>query len=137
MESAPLTLNVVTPNRKVVENLEVTEVRLPGALGEMTLLPHHQDLVSLLDTGVVLFKDAQGQVTEAAMSWGYLEVKENVVNLLADTLEREDEIDLARAQRALEKAEEMLNKQDLTDANFKKYQSKLHRAVTRIQVVKR
>lgn len=126
-----LTLEVVTPIRRVVSPLKVKSVTVPGIQGEMTILPGHARLVSTLDTGVLRYETESGQQMSAALSNGFLEVRNDKVSVLADTLELATEINLERARRAQAKAEDRLKEKELEPDQFRKYQLKLQRALVR------
>ncbi|MFH1263345.1 MAG: ATP synthase F1 subunit epsilon [Pseudomonadota bacterium] len=77
-----LHLQIVTPARRVVE-AEVSEVYLPGAAGEIGILPEHAPLVSTLTAGVVRFKE-KTEDRRIAVRAGFLQVSSNRVVILAD-----------------------------------------------------
>src|SRR6187455_3341496 len=103
-----LKLSIVTPERRVVGPVPVNSVTVPGAKGEMTILPGHAKLLSTMETGVLSFQLENGSSDIAAVSAGFVQVAEDKVTVLAATLELAREIDVDRAKRAKEKAEEQL-----------------------------
>jgi F-type H+-transporting ATPase subunit epsilon len=127
-----LTLNLVTPTKKLVVDQEVDAIRVPGFRGELDILEGHVALVTTLSTGVLQYKlKGSNTFKKAIISWGYLEVVDNQVIILAETAETPEEIDLQRAKIALEKSEQMIkNAEDL-----EKYSRKLERAKMRIDMV--
>ena len=130
-------LNIVTPNRKLVENAEMTEVFVPAHRGELNIFPGHAPLMSTLTEGVLKYqlKDS-GTIHAVAISWGYLEITPKGVNILAETAEEKEEIDVARAEEALKKAEAALHATDITPEDIEKNQRKRKRAEARITVAK-
>ncbi len=126
-----LKLSIVTPNRRVVGPVEVNSVTLPGTLGEMTILPGHARLLSTMGTGVLSFEEKSGQKNTAAVSFGFVEVDNDKVTVLADTLELASEIDVDRAKKAQEKAEERLKAKETFEQDMVKWQRKLERAQLR------
>jgi F-type H+-transporting ATPase subunit epsilon len=128
-----LTLEVVTPIKRVLPATKVRSVTVPGALGEMTILPGHAKLVSILETGVVAFETETGTRQVAAISSGFVEVKDDGVVVLAETLEMAKDIDLERAKRAQSKAEQRLAEKEIDPDQFRKYQLKLQRSLIRQQ----
>ena len=76
---------------------------LPGAEGELTVLPSHAPLMTELRPGPLAFRKG-GQEVDVALSGGFLEVRDDKVIVLADTAERSEEIDLARAEEARQRA---------------------------------
>ena len=129
-----LTLDIATPDRRVIGPVKVVSITLPGALGEMTILPGHARMVSVLDTGVVKFKTEAGKVESAAISNGFVDVNQEHVTVLAQTLEMSHEIDLERAKRAQAKAQDRLVEKNLSPETFSKYQLKLQRSLVRQQI---
>jgi len=124
-------LEIVTPEKTVVSE-EVNEVVLPGIEGEFGVLYGHIPFLTALKIGVLTYK--QGEKEEhLAVSWGYAEVTEDSVKVLAETAERATEIDLNRAKLAKEEAEKMLTagKEDLEHEEAK---VRLEKAVIRAQV---
>lgn len=102
----PLKLEIVTPEAKVFSD-EVTTVVLPGALGEMGILPNHAPLVSAIEAGELTYiKD--GHKTELAVGEGFVEVTGTYVKVLTDLAVGEAAINEATVQAALERAQERL-----------------------------
>lgn len=127
-----LTVDIVTPTRKLGERIEADSVSLPGYRGELQILTGHADLLTLLTTGaLIVVKD--GKERKFAISYGFAEVRDNRVLILAETAEEGTDIDKARALRAQKLAEEKLAGV-LEEAQFNKYQLKVQRAVLRQQV---
>jgi F-type H+-transporting ATPase subunit epsilon len=127
-----ITLNLVTPQRKIVENVSVTNLKIPTLNGQIEILPGHTELLTILDVGELSFEGPTGK-RKFAISYGFCEVKKNKVVVLAETCEENSKIDVGRAKAAQLKVEEKL-KGLMTDGEFKKNQLKLKRAVIRQQV---
>ncbi len=126
-------LNLVTPNKVVVQDLEVSELSVPAFKGELCILPGHSPLMSTLSTGVLSYKaEGSDKTHNVVISWGYLEVTPETVQVLAETAENTVEIDKARAEAALEKSRQELEKSDTHSDNIKKYQRKLRRSQVRV-----
>ena len=130
-----LTLQLVTPYKKVLSQ-EVDEVTAPGVMGELGVLPGHTPLLTTLKIGELSYRDGN-ETFHVAVNWGYLEIEEEKVNVLVETAEPADEIDLARAKAALGRAEEALKKLSQEDKNYKIMEAALERAMIRIQVAGR
>lgn len=128
-----MNLSIVTPDRRVVGPVPVTSVTVPGAHGEMTILPGHARLLSTMDTGIVVFETQDGKKEIAAVSSGFIEVSHDKVTVLAETLEMAHEIDVDRARRARDKADERLRAKESFDENMEKWQRKMQRAMIRLQ----
>lgn len=96
---------ISTPERVVLED-EVDQVTLPTRTGEITVLPGHIALLTVIAPGVIETKN-DNQETAMAVSGGFLEFHDNQMVILADTAERAEEIDLERAEQARKRAEQM------------------------------
>jgi len=101
-----LKLEVVTPSRRVLEG-RAHEVRIPGALGELGVLPGHTPLLTSLGTGEVTWFD--GHTTgRVVVQGGFAEVQPDAVTVLASVAETVDEIDVETARATLAEAVEKL-----------------------------
>ena len=101
-----LKLEVVTPGRRVLEG-RAQEVRIPGALGELGVLPGHTPLLTSLGTGEVRWFD--GDMTGSlVVQGGFAEVQPDAVTVLASVAETLDEIDIEAARTKLAEAQEKL-----------------------------
>ena len=99
-----LELEVATPERLLVRE-QATEVQVPAKNGYMGILPGHAALLSQLGSGVLDYV-AGGQRRYLAVAGGFLEVLPGHVRVLADVAERAEDIDVARARVALQRAQE-------------------------------
>jgi F-type H+-transporting ATPase subunit epsilon len=124
-------LEIVTAERVVLSD-EVDQVNISTRDGRVGILPRHAPLLSVLDIGEMdIIKG--GERTPYAISGGFMEVHANRVTILADTVERADEIDEARAEEARKRAEERLQYVQ-SDQETKLAEAELRRAIVRIQV---
>jgi F-type H+-transporting ATPase subunit epsilon len=131
----PLSLQIITPERIVFEEEGVDSVTLPGSDGELTVLPSHAPLMTALKPGPLTFRKA-GDEIDVAVAGGFLEVRDDKVIVLADTAERSDEIDAARAEEARERAAAQLaTREEAMDIAF--VLASLERAQARLRVVER
>lgn len=128
-------MRLVTPSRLLVDE-EVDEVTGPGALGEFGVLPNHISFLTLLEIGEMSYKQG-AERHHLALSGGYAEVLDNVMTVLADAAEYADEIDVERAQRAKERAEEKLKDLSHEGKEFVGAEAALRRALVRLQVAAR
>jgi F-type H+-transporting ATPase subunit epsilon len=126
-----LNLEVITPERLVLSEL-VDEVVVPGLGGELGILPEHTQLISQLQTGVLVYRQG-AERKQLHVSGGFVEVQPDRVSVLSDVAEKPEEIDLERAQRANELAEKELKSQR-DDIDYHSAEQKLQRALTRIQL---
>jgi F-type H+-transporting ATPase subunit epsilon len=131
----PLTLEIVTPELIVVAEEGVESVTVPAAEGELTLLPHHASLMTALRPGPLVMRMG-GAETDIALSGGFLEIHNDKVTILADTAERSDEIDAARAEAARQRAQTALRERQ-ADINIAEVMASLERAQARIRVTER
>ena len=101
-----LRLEVVTPSRRVMEG-RAQEVRIPGALGELGILPGHTELLTSLGTGEVIWFDGDS-TGRLVVQGGFAEVQPDAVTVLASIAETVDEIDVEEARSNLAEAQAML-----------------------------
>jgi F-type H+-transporting ATPase subunit epsilon len=108
-----LNLEIVSPEKKVFKG-NVQAVTVPGELGEFQVLYNHAPIVAVLDIGRVKIKKENGEENIYAISGGVIEVNNNNVSVLAETIELNSDIDKSRAENALEKAEaKIMTKEDI------------------------
>ena len=125
-----LKLMVVTPERQVAA-ADADEVQLPGELGYLGILPGHAPLISEVAPGEVSYRNGN-QTKRLAVAWGFVEVLQTKVTILAEAAEKAEEIDTARAEAAKKKAEAELQKSGL-EIN-EEAQEALQRAQARLDV---
>ena len=131
---ASIKLDVVTAERAVYSE-EVDAVIAPGVEGELGILPHHTPLMTTLQPGELQVRKG-GEELFLAISGGFLEVRPDRVIVLADTAERVEEIDIARAEEAKHRAEERLREHP-PGLDAAQAEAALHRALTRLEMVGR
>ncbi|HET9695988.1 MAG TPA: F0F1 ATP synthase subunit epsilon [Terriglobales bacterium] len=124
-------LEIVTPEKLVVKDV-AEEAQIPGKTGYLGILPGHAPLITELAVGEITYKSG-GTEKHISVAWGFAEVLPTKVTILAETAERPEEIDVARAQRAKAEAERELNS-GATDLNYDDVQAAIARAETRIEV---
>jgi F-type H+-transporting ATPase subunit epsilon len=127
-------LEIVTPDKLVVKDV-AEEAQIPGKTGYLGILPGHAPLITELAVGEISYK-SQGMQRFVAVAWGFAEVLPAKVTILAETAERPEEIDVARAQRAKERAERDLAS-GATDLDYDDVQAAIERANSRIDVAKK
>lgn len=128
---------IVTPERTVLKEM-VHQVTVPTREGELTILPKHMPIVSILVPGVVEIKKENGEVEIASVSGGFLEVLRNKVVLLADSAERAEEIDIQMAEDARKKAESTLkNLRQFDKERYASVAAKIARQLARSKAVTR
>jgi F-type H+-transporting ATPase subunit epsilon len=132
-----LKFKIVTPEKTIYEN-EVSQVTIPTMDGEITVLPHHIPLISVLKAGELKFKDKNGE-HQMAVSGGFLEVRgKNEIIILADHASRVGEIDTSKAEEAINRAkEQMKNLKDAQDVDYTKLQAVIDRELNNLRVAKK
>jgi F-type H+-transporting ATPase subunit epsilon len=131
----PLHLEIVTTDRTVFEG-EVDMITVPGGGGEMGILPHHAPVLSTLKAGELRVK-TDGQTQEFAIGGGFIDIHNNRVIILADSAERADEIDLARADAARMRAQEMLKNAPPNKEDLIKLENSYRKSLVRLKVAQR
>ena len=131
---SPITLDVVTVERLVYSE-EVDIVIAPGVEGQLGVMPHHAPLMTTLEAGEMIVRKGNEEFS-LAISGGFLEVRPDRIIVLADTAERDDEIDLARAEEAKSRAEEMLSKPD-AGVDTARAEAALRRSMARLKVAEK
>jgi F-type H+-transporting ATPase subunit epsilon len=124
-------VEVVTAERELYSG-EADVVIAPGSEGELGILPRHAALLTTLKVGQLLIR-LGGAEEPLFVSGGFLEVSNNSVTVLAETAERAEEIDQARAEAARRRAQEHLQ-QAQSDVERAELVGALERAVARLRV---
>ena len=127
-------LEIVTPEKLVVKDA-VEELQMPGANGYLGILPGHAPLLTELALGELTYKIG-GTTHRLAVAWGFAEVLSDRVTILAETAERPEDIDVARARESKSRAEERL-KSGTTDVDYDRAEKALQRAETRLAVAEK
>jgi F-type H+-transporting ATPase subunit epsilon len=127
-------LQIVTPDRLVV-NEEVDELQIPGAKGYFGVLPGHTPMLSSLSVGEMWYRQGT-EKTYLSMAYGFAEVLPDRVTILAQLAERADEIDVARAEAALKRAQEQLAKTNQSNVDYERARSALSKSLSRLQVAR-
>ncbi len=133
----PLTIEITTPERTVFQET-ADSISIPTADGEITVLPHHLPLVSLLVPGALTLRKG-GTESTIAVSTGFVEVRPgNHVLILADTAERAEELDLEKVEEARARAAKNLTEHGhQEDTAFAEAAASLERELARLKVVRR
>jgi F-type H+-transporting ATPase subunit epsilon len=126
-----LQLHIVSADRSLV-NETVDEVEIPGADGYFGVLPGHTPLLALLGAGELWYRQGQ-EKHYFVMAFGFAEVQPDRVTILAQTAERAEEIDLARADASRKRAEERLIKPQI-DMDAERARIALLKSMVRLQV---
>lgn len=128
---ATVKLDIVTAEGTVFSG-DVDAVIVPGVQGQLGILPHHSPLMTILDVGELRIKQGAEEIY-LAVSGGFLEVRPDRVIVLADSAERAEEIDIARAEQAKQRAQEKISHR-VPAADLDQAEASLRRAMTRLKV---
>jgi F-type H+-transporting ATPase subunit epsilon len=132
----PIRCEIVSQDRMVWEG-DADIVIIPGTEGEMGILPRHAPLLSTMKFGILKVR-AQGREEVFAVSGGIVEVQPDIVTVLADAAENVEEIDVARAEAARERAEEFLKAGPPPDTDaFLAMEAALRRSNLRLEAARR
>lgn len=130
--SKHLHVDIVSPAGSIFSG-NAHGVRAPGTAGSFEVLLNHAPLVATIDVGSLVVTSDTDERIEVATSGGFLEVSENRVTVLAETAELASDIDVARAQKAEERAVKALENEPTTEERTR-YESALDRARNRLRV---
>lgn len=127
----PIHLEIVTAERVVLSD-DVDMINVPTKEGRVGILPRHEALLTILDVGEMTIVKGNERIP-FAISGGFMEVLPTRVTILADTVERADEIDETRAEKARVSAEERL-KSSQTEQDMIRAEAELRRAMLRLRM---
>jgi F-type H+-transporting ATPase subunit epsilon len=127
-------LQIVTPDRLIVHE-QVDEVQIPGTEGYLGVLPGHTPLLTALAVGELWYRKGQ-EKTYLSIAGGFAEVLPDRVTLLATLAERPEEIDVARAEAAKQRAEQRLVAPK-GDVDYERARVALQKSIIRLQVSSR
>ena len=127
-------LDIVTPERLVAHD-SVSAVTIPGKNGYLGVLPGHAPLLTELMSGLVVYQ-RDGVFHHLAVTWGFAEVLPDRVIILVRTAERSEEIDVERAERARQRAEERLKRVSDPTVDFERARAALARALARLEAAR-
>ncbi len=132
---ASIRLDVVTAERAVYSE-DVDIVIAPGVAGQLGILPHHTPLMTLLEPGELIARKGTEEFI-LAVSGGFLEVRPDRVIVLADSAERAEEIDVARAEEAKKRAEQRLEERYVPAVDAARAEASLRRSLIRLKIATR
>ena len=128
------TLTLVTPQKKLLTDVEIEEVVIPANRGQLNILPGHVPLMTTLTAGVLRVREKGAtKFKSAAISWGYCEVTPHGVNVLADTAEWPEEIDKERVDAQIKIAHSRMQDAGLGPAEYSLAQRKLQKELARLE----
>ncbi len=132
----PIRCEIVSQDRMVWEG-DADIIIVPGVAGEMGILPNHAPLLSTLKYGILTIR-SKGREEVFTIAGGVIEVQPDLVTVLADSAENVAEIDVARAEAARRRAEELLKQGPPPDTDaYLKLEAALRRSNLRLEAVRR
>lgn len=135
MADKTFNLEVITPDRSAIEG-DFTNLQVTASDGLMGILANHAPLIAMLSTGELHCRDSQGKESTLAVGDGFVEVQNNSVKVLCDFAEFDTEIDLSRAEKALDRAKERLAHRSDAEIDEIRAEAALRRAMLRLRISK-
>ena len=130
-----LILNLITPEKQLISNLEVDMVILPAFEGEMGVLPRHAKMIVQLGMGSLRYKQGDKK-EEFAVLGGFAEVLHDTVNVFAEGAALADEIDAEEEAQKIKRVKESLSRKD-ADIDFELAELEIKQAIARMKVKKK
>ena len=128
-------LDVVTPTRNL-EEMVVSYIRCPGLDGSFGIMANHQEGIFSLDIGEIMIK-TKSETKYLSTSGGFAEIVNDGVSILVETVESASDIDIPRAEAALQRAKDRKSSSDKENLDQVRLESALSRALIRLRVVKK
>ena len=128
-------LDVVTPTRDL-EEMVVSYVRCPGLDGSFGIMANHQEGIFSLDIGEIMVK-TESETKYLSTSGGFAEIVNDGVSILVETVESASDIDISRAEAALQRARDRKSSSDKENLDQMRLESALSRALNRLRVSKK
>lgn len=130
-----LLIEIVTPEKIVFKEEDAEEVLIPTPNGQIGILPHHLPLLTQVTSGELVVK--KGKATQfLAITSGFAEIANNKITILADYAVRSEEIEIAKAQEAKKRAEQLLNEK-ISAKDFAIAEADLRRSILELKVAQR
>jgi len=130
-----LNLEIITPEKPIFKD-QIEAVTIPGTLGSFQILKDHAPLISSFEIGIIKVKKASAE-TFYTTAGGTVEVNHNKILVLANSIEKVEDIDEDRAEQAKKRAEERLQKKHESDIDEARAKAALNRALNRLNAVKK
>lgn len=132
MSDKLIQLDIVTP-AKIAFSDEVKSFTAPGVEGSFQILPRHAPFISTIAIGPVKFVTKEGETRHFATSGGTVEVHDNKITMLAETIEYSDDIDIQRAEEAKQRATRRIDTKD-AETDIERARIALFKAINRLKV---
>ncbi len=129
---------IVTPEKVVIEK-EITQAIIPTVDGEITILPNHRSYIAGIKAGEIIAKctESKNKYCAMAVSGGFIEFADNKLVVLADTAERAEDLDLARAEEAKQKAADLKNQKFTDETQYAMVAAQLEKEMARVKVARK
>lgn len=131
-----LHLKIITPEQTLFDE-QVMQVSLPTPNGEITVLPEHIPVLSLVQAGEVRIVNEKKKTIPMVISGGFIEINGDKILLLADTAERVEELDIERAQAAQERAQQRLHDKQIDAQEYALLMAKIEKELARVRVARK
>lgn len=130
-----INLKIITPERIVFEG-EIDQATLPVSDGEVTILPKHRSYIASLKIGEIMIKNGSEE-NSIAVAGGFLEFADDKLVVLADEAERAEEIDIAKAEEARARAEDLKNRVLQDETEYARVVAALELEMSKIKIAKK
>ncbi len=128
-----MNVEVLTAERRVYSAKNVDIVLAPSQGGQLGIMPGHVPLLTTLDFGDLIIRVGDEE-QHIAVGGGFMEVRGGMVSVLADTAERAEEIDVAKAEEARRRAEELIKQRKKSAIDFATAEANLRRSLIQLKV---
>ena len=129
-------LQIITPEKTVFDD-EVDQVSLPTQSGQITILPHHSSLITLIEPGEMAYKK-HSKDTHLAAGFGFAQIGQNNVKVLVDLAAHEEELEEKAIEAAKREAEEALaKKHELSEEEYAYAAANLQKALAQLRIKRR
>ena len=131
-------LNVVSAEEELFCG-DVKKVIVPGAMGDLGILPGHTQLITTIRPGELRYIPVDEDAAEVSffVAGGILEVQPHLITVLSDTALRAEDLDAEKSQQAIQRAEDALQGKDPEDLNYETLQAELEAAKAQMEMIHR
>ena len=124
-----------TPDRKIVSDMDLEQVTVPGEAGELNILQGHAPLMTNLEPGILRYTLKNGERKSLAISWGYCQISTDGVTILAETATASEDLNAQVVQSKLKETEQVLGQQQLNEEEWTKTQQEASRLRAEISLI--
>jgi F-type H+-transporting ATPase subunit epsilon len=129
-------LYFAAPDKKIVSDMDLEEITLPGNAGELNILPGHAPLMTTLSAGILSYKLKNGESARMAISWGYCQISSDGVTVLAETAVHGHDLDEKVLLKELKHFEDTMATQSLDDDQWEKTNLEIARLRAEMNLLK-